>query len=229
MRGPSPPVPHLDGRIERGNAKRQAILDRAVDLASVEGLAGLTIGRLATDLGISKSGVLLHFGSKEELQLATVGAAVRRFVDHVIEPANLAPTGLGRLLKLCYAWFDHVERPIFPGGCFFSAVAAEFDTRPGRIRDAIAAAHREWLRLLETQAAIAVEEGELLDVDPARLAFELDAMARNANLVHLLHDDRQAFRQAREAIRDRLLALTPGDRASAPRPGSTRGRARRKS
>lgn len=220
---------HVDGRIERGNEKRRAILDRAVDLASIEGLSGLTIGRLATELELSKSGVLLHFGTKEELQLATVETAVQRFTEFVIEPARRAPRGLGRLTKLCYGWFAHIERPLFPGGCFFSAVAAEFDTKPGRVRDAIATAHREWLRLLESQVAAAIEEGSLLpDVDPAQLAFELDAVARNGNLCHLLHDDRVALLRAREAVRERLLVLSPEGRATAPRPGSTRSRARRR-
>src|SRR3954469_8081895 len=112
---------------------REGILERAMDLASVEGLEGLTIGRLAAELEMSKSGLFGHFGSKEELQLATVDAATTRFVAEVGEPALEAPEGRGRLRALCAAYIDHLRREVYPGGCFWASVTSEFDDRPGRV------------------------------------------------------------------------------------------------
>ncbi len=131
-------APKLDGRIERGAHTRRAILERAAAIASVEGLDRLSIGRLATELRASKSGVFAHFGSKEELQLATVQWAGEVFVAEVIAPALRAPGGLRRLWRLCDGWLDYSKRRVFHGGCFFVSVAAEFDARPGRVRDEIA-------------------------------------------------------------------------------------------
>src|SRR6266496_3907018 len=128
-------APKLDGRIERGAHTRHAILERAAAIASVEGLDRLSIGRLATELRASKSGVFAHFGSKEELQLATVQRAGEVFVAEVIAPALRAPGGLRRLWRLCDGWLDYSKRRVFPGGCFFVSVAAEFDARPGRVRE----------------------------------------------------------------------------------------------
>src|ERR687891_743618 len=113
-----------------GNRTRDAILGRAMDLASLEGLEGLTIGRLATQLSMSKSGLFAHFGSKEDLQLATIETARTRFIDQVIRPAFEAEHGLPRLWNLCDSWIGHVEDEVFSGGCFFAAAASEFDGRP---------------------------------------------------------------------------------------------------
>lgn len=194
-----------DGRLERGNAKRRAILDRAVDLASVSGLDGLSIGRLATELGISKSGALLHFGSKLELQLDVVAHAAKRFGCAVIVPATERPAGLERLWRLAEGWIHHIEAGIFPGGCFFSTVGAEFNSRPGRVHDSLAAIHHTWSNLLEQQAVSAREAGELRDeVDPERLVYELDALIRYANVRRRLDDCGSVLRHAREAVRDLL-------------------------
>ncbi|MGH8791783.1 MAG: TetR/AcrR family transcriptional regulator [Stackebrandtia sp.] len=203
---------NVDRRIERGNAKRRAILERGVDLASVEGLDGISIGRLAADLGISKSGVVLHFGSKLELQLAIIAAASDQFVRHVVDPAEREPAGLARLWALCSGWLDHVARPTTTGGCFFSAVGAEFNSRPGRIRDALAAAHRTWNAVLIAQLETARAAGEIAaTADPAQIAYELDALVRHANLSNQLHHDRQAFARTRSAIRRLLDSLAAGD------------------
>ena len=138
------------GRRPKGAQTRAAILDRAVDLASVEGLEGLTIGRLAAELRMSKSGLFAHFGSKQELQLATVEAAAERFRAAVIEPALGAPDGAPRLRAMGERYLAHLD--LYSGGCFWGATSAEYDDRPGPVRDAIAAALDAWLAELERQA-----------------------------------------------------------------------------
>jgi AcrR family transcriptional regulator len=190
---------------------RAAILERAVDLASLEGLEGLTIGRLAADLGMSKSGLFGHFGSKEELQLATIEAADAVMRREVIEPTVEIESGLERLGALIEGYVRYLEREVFPGGCFISAAAAEFDGRPGSVRDAIAAASRAWRNELEGQAGVAIAKGELpKGTDPTQLAFELNALADGANAVYQLHGDRRAFERARIGI-VRLLGRAVND------------------
>ena len=187
--------------MEAGTTTRDAILARAVNLASVEGLEGLTIGRLATELEMSKSGLFRHFGSKQELQLATVERATALFRREVIEPAGAAEPGLDRLRALIEGYLSYLEREVLPGGCFVSAAAAEFDGRPGPVRDAIAAWSRDWGRALEREAEVAVEHGELpAEPDPAQLVFELGAYATRANAMYQLYGDRRAFDRARAAI-----------------------------
>jgi AcrR family transcriptional regulator len=208
-----------DGRLVRGDQTRRAILERAAAIASVEGLEGLSIGRLAGELDSSKSGVFAHFGSKEELQLATVRWAREVFVAEVITPALRAPAGLRRLWRLCEAWLEYASRPVFPGGCFFASVAVEFDARPGRVRDAIAEAHRDWQRYLEEAVIRARELGELTaDADPRQLAFELDAFTR-ATQDALLFEERSVYTRARRAMLHRLRALAtdPGLLPKSPR------------
>ena len=196
-----------DGRVLRGERTRRAILERAMDIASVDGLEGLSIGRLASDLDVSKSGVITHFGSKEELQLATVRAAIEVFTEHVVRPALAEPAGLRRLWRLCELWLDY-ERGIFPGGCFFANVAAEFDARPGRVRDAIAQSQRDFRTLFERIIAGAVEVGELpADVDAPQLTFELKALGASANGEFLLYDEPAAYERARAAMLARLRTL----------------------
>ncbi len=134
----------------KGAQTRAAILDRAVDLASAEGLEGLTIGRLAAELRMSKSGLFAHFGSKQELQLATIEAAAERFAAAVIAPAMSAPDGAPRLRAMGERYLDHLD--LYSGGCFWGATSAEYDDRPGPIRDAIAAALDAWMAELVRQA-----------------------------------------------------------------------------
>jgi AcrR family transcriptional regulator len=183
----------------KGAHTRATILDRAIDLASVEGLDGLTIGRLAGELGMSKSGLFAHFGSKQELQLAAVEAAARRFRDAVIEPALGAPDGGPRLRAMAGSYLAHLEGDSYAGGCFWAATSAEYDDRPGPVRDAIAASLDAWLGELERQAGIAGCP------DPGRFAFELYAVVMGANSRFRLTEDRAVFDYARRAI-DRLLA-----------------------
>jgi AcrR family transcriptional regulator len=202
-----------DGRHARGERTRIAVLTRAADVASVEGLDGVSIGRLAADLDISKAGVFAHFGSKEELQLATIRAATERFVGEVVEPASAEPDGLARLWSLCEHWIVYARTGVFPGGCFFLNVASEYDARPGRVRDELAGARRRWLGLYERAIDVARAQGELdTGVAPTDLAFELDALGMAANLHSQLCDDPVVFDQARSAMLDRLRRL-----ATAPR------------
>jgi AcrR family transcriptional regulator len=193
-----------DGRVLRGEQTRRAILQRAGQVASVDGLENVSIGRLATDLGVSKSGVFAHFGSKEELQLATIEAARDVFVAHVVTPA-LERRGLARLWAICENRLAYVQARVFPGGCFFYAVSHEFGGRPGRVRDAVAAEEEAWLALLERTIASAQRAGELhQDVDAAQLAFELDAYVGATHAAVMLRDDPAAYERARTAMRDRL-------------------------
>jgi len=189
----------------RDDRARQTILRRAADIASRDGLAGLSIGRLAADLGVSKSGLFGYFGSKEELQLATIRTAAAVYLDEVVRPALAVPPGLARLHRLCDSWLAYSQRRVFPGGCFFFAVTAEFDGRPGRVRDAVAAADLEWRRLVAGTVADAHRLGELAaGADADQLAFELIAFLETANAMSLLHDDAEPYERARTAIRTRL-------------------------
>ena len=195
----------LKGRKAQGDRTRRAILESAVHIASAEGLEGLTIGRLATELSMSKSGLFAHFGSKEELQVATVEAARTIFIHEVIKPAFDAPEGLPRLWKLCDIWLSYVQKGVFRGGCFFAAVAAEFDSRPGAVRDRIAEIMKEWLTALRNTIVEAQNAGHLdKDIDATQLAFEFNSLELGANWAFQLYGDPKAFTRAREAIRERL-------------------------
>ena len=185
----------------KGAETRATILTRALDLASVDGLGGLTIGRLAAELEMSKSGVFAHFGSKQELQLATVAAAAERFRVAVIEPALQAPDGAPRLRAMAAAYMDHLEGNEYSGGCFWAATSAEYDDRPGPVRDAIATALDTWLSELERQARLVDSP------DPGRFAFELYAVVMGANSRYRMSGDRAVFGYAREAIECRLAEL----------------------
>ena len=195
----------VDGRIARGDATRRLVLGHAVDVASVEGLDGLSLGRLAVELELSKSGVFALFGSKEQLQLATIDAALAIFDSHVLEPARSASPGLPRLRALCEKWLDYSERRIFPGGCFFFNVGAEFDARPGRVHDAVAAASGSFSGFIRATAREAVELGHVSG-DAELLAFELHALGRAANADAVMHGGREPYRLARKAMRARLAA-----------------------
>lgn len=197
--------PAAKARRAHGERKRRSILEVAVDIASAEGLEGLTIGRLASEMGMSKSGLFAHFGSKEDLQLATVEEARGVFIREVVRPAFEAGQGLARLWKLCDIWLVYVRGGVFRGGCFFAAAAAEFDSRPGPVRDRIAEIMKEWLTTLRRAVTEAQEAGQLdRSVDPAQLAFEFNALELGANWAFQLYGDKQAFARARDAILERL-------------------------
>ncbi|WP_419993303.1 TetR/AcrR family transcriptional regulator [Streptomyces boninensis] len=194
-----------DGRVARGNATRRTVLAHTMDIASVEGLEGLSLGRIATELNLSKSGVFALFGSKEELQLATVRAAGSVFNKHVIKPAEQHPPGLARVLAVCGAWSDYSRARVFPGGCFFSGVSIEFDARSGPVHDAVVNAHRWWSDYVAASIRQAQDEGELAPADdPEQLAFEFIAALELAQLYSLLHGDNAAYDRASRAILTRL-------------------------
>jgi AcrR family transcriptional regulator len=205
------------------------ILETAVHIASEEGLEGLTIGRLASALSMSKSGLFAHFGSKEDLQLATVEAARTIFIREVIRPAFETNHGIARLWKLCDIWLGYVQGKVFRGGCFFAAAAAEFDSRPGAVRDRVAEIMKEWLATLR-RAVIESQEAEQMkgDVDPAQLAFEFNALELGANWAFQLYGDKQSFTRARGAILERLrsYATQSGAKLLPPLKEKRRSRAR---
>ena len=173
-----------------GERTRSAILRAAADLATVDGLEGLSIGNLATATGISKSGLYAHFGSKQELQLATVNEAERILTEEVVQPALAARPGLAQLAAVCEAFFSYVERRVFPGGCFFAATALEMGTRPGPVKERIAAIHSDFTALLRSFAATAVEQHEAprpRGSRPARLRAARDPHGRR----HQIHPARR--------------------------------------
>ncbi len=177
-------------------------------LASVHGLEGLSIGQLAEATGMSKAGLFAHFGSKEELQLATVEAARERFIAAVIEPVKDLPKGLPRLRGLLESWLAYGPSGTFRGGCFFAAASTEFDGRPGPVRDRVRETMKQWTGLLKHAVREAVEEGHLRsDSDPTLLGFEFLALAMAANNAFQLHEDPRAFDLARRAFAARLEAL----------------------
>lgn len=200
-----------DGRLRRGDTTRRAVLRRAVELASVEGLDGLSIGRLAGELSISKSGLFAHFGAKEELQLATIRAARAIFAEAVVAPALATPPGLARVWALLSSWLDYSRGRQFPGGCFFARATHEYAARPGAVRDALGAVDAEWLGLITQTVEEAQEHGEIrADVDARQLAFDVDAYLESANLRSLLTGDRGAYERAERSIRARLEEVSTG-------------------
>jgi AcrR family transcriptional regulator len=188
-----------------GERSRQAILKGASELATIEGLEGLSIGRLADHIGMSKSGLYAHFGSKEELQLATVDAAQEIFDREVVAPALEQPAGIAQVLAFSEAYLSYLERHVFPGGCFFASVAAEVDSREGRVTDRLRdlmGAGMQWLAglLREAQARGEVDRG----ADADQLAFEIDALLHGADAAFALYRSHEPLERARRGIRERL-------------------------
>src|SRR5215471_14544609 len=185
----------------RASKTRQEILRTSMDIASAEGLEGLSIGRLATELGMSKTGIFAHFGSKQQLQLATVDAAKQVFLEQVVQPSLAHSRGIPRLRAMLENWIGYVERIVFRGGCFFAAASAEFDSRPGRVRDEIANLTKAWLIALQDEIAFARSAKQIKpDVNPVQVAFELHAYVQEANWAFKLFNDKSAFSRARQAI-----------------------------
>src|SRR5580692_586163 len=181
----------MPANTSHGAKTRQAILATAADVASVDGLDGLSIGRLAAELSMSKSGLFAHFGSKQDLQLATIEEARHRYVREVIEPALAAAPGIRRLHALCDSFLSYLERGVFPGGCFFASAMAEFDAKaPSPVRDRIAECQAQWMDTLERAAADGLAKGQLRpDSDPRQLAFELEGALLSANWYFHLYRD----------------------------------------
>ena len=200
----SPTITYHQERAERTRAQ---ILRRAVDIASAEGLEGVSIGRLAAELAMSKTGVFAHFGSKQDLQVAIVEMAGDVFVAEVVEPAKTSPRGIPLLSALLQSWLSYVERIVFRGGCFFAAASAEFDSRPGPVRDKIVELTKAWVVGLENEVKEAQKLNQLSKkADPHQLVFELHAFVQEANWAFKLFDDKTSFARARSAIVRRLAA-----------------------
>ncbi|HVD47519.1 MAG TPA: TetR/AcrR family transcriptional regulator [Candidatus Limnocylindria bacterium] len=194
-----------DRRLLRGERTRQAILSHASRLASAEGLEAVSLQRLASDLGISKSGLFAHFGSKEELQLATVEEAGRVFTEEVLKPGLKTPAGIGRVWAMCNSFLSYLSRGVFPGGCFFEAALSEFDSKPGRIRDAVVEKRGYWVASLARAIREAKPAGDIqADVDADQVAWELGSLLVGANSSFVQDGGTVGIERARRAIRDRL-------------------------
>jgi AcrR family transcriptional regulator len=188
-----------------GERTRAAILRAAASLATIDGLEGLSIGNLAAAIGMSKSGLYAHFGSKQELQLATLEEANRILQEVVVQPSLAAPPGLAQLVAVCDAFFDYLRRRTFPGGCFFAAAALEMGTRPGPVKERVAVLQSGFVALVRGFAATALEQQELPAwEDPDRLAFELYGVMLAADANFVLHDDPTVLDLARQIVRQRL-------------------------
>ena len=198
-----------------GARTREAIVREAVSLATVDGLEGLSIGNLADGLGMSKSGVYAHFGSKQDLQLATVDEAERIFRAEVIEPALAAAPGLGQLLAVCDAYLDHLVRRTFPGGCFFAGAVLEMGTRPGPVKERVAAFQSSFTALIRGLVATAIDQHELApDEDPEALTFEINGLILAANSNFVLRDDPEVLTLPRNLLHRRLGSAALPKRAS---------------
>jgi AcrR family transcriptional regulator len=177
-----------DRRRLRGAQSRRTIVRHAVDVASLDGLDGLSFGRLATDLGVSKGGIQTLFGTKENLQVAVVEAAGRAFEEAVTRPAWVQPPGAARLHVLADRWIAYAEEPLFPGGCFWAANVPVFDSRPGPVRDALARQQRAWRALLAAELRQAADTGEIATSDADLVAFQIDAVLTATNTALRLGD-----------------------------------------
>jgi AcrR family transcriptional regulator len=195
---------------EDGRRSRDAILDAAAELATVDGLDGLSIGSLAARTSMSKSGLYAHFKSKEELQVATIGRAGEIFDREVVAPAHdRGGTGLRLLWALSDEFIAHLRRHVFPGGCFFAAVGAEFDTHPGRVHDLIAAFSSDWVGEIAAAVAQAQAAGELdPGADPEQLVFEVNALLLMAHAGYTMFDDDMYLDRALRAL-VRLIGPPP--------------------
>jgi AcrR family transcriptional regulator len=193
-----------DKRLLRGARSRQIVLRRAVDLASLEGLVGLSFGRLASDTGLSKAGVQVMFKTKEALQLATIDYAREMFIDAVVSPVRSTRHGVARLRALVDRWIVYAETPLFEGGCFRAANLPDYDSRPGPVRDALFRDQNEWLAFLAEEVRRAVVAGEIRDTDPGFTAFLMDAVLCAANTA-LRAGDTEATDKVRRFM-DAILA-----------------------
>jgi AcrR family transcriptional regulator len=188
-----------------GIRSRDAILRAAASFASVHGLQELTLGELADAVGMSKSGLYAHFGSKEELQLATVGAAREIFSDVVLDPAAAYPTGVDGLVALADAFCEHIRDKVFPGGCFFDSAAADVMSHPGPVRDAVMDVQMDWRARFQEHLRVAAERGELpTGEDIEQLEFELLAFQNLAHSMFRMNGDGRVIDQAERATRVRL-------------------------
>jgi AcrR family transcriptional regulator len=218
-----PARPRRRARRSDGEQSRTAILDTAARLATIEGIGGLSIARLADAVGMSKSGLFAHFGSKEELQLATVETASSVFSGQVVEPAMAAGTGIERLRRLVNGYLTYLEAETFPGGCFFASVLAEVDMQPGAVRDRLVGFLADWLNRLQTAVQDAQADGAIDPAeDPAQIAFEVEAALLLANAQYIVTRTPEPIERARRAVERRLAAAGTPAPALQPAPGPSR-------
>lgn len=196
--------PTTDGRLLRGARTRRIVLQAAVDIASLDGLNGVSFGRLASATGLSRAGIQTLFPAKEALQLATAAHAHEMFAEAVTEPTESTSHGAARVRALVERWMDYASTPLFAGGCFWTATLAEFDSHPGPIRDLLFEQQSQWLALLGDEIRRAIANGELAEQDADLLAFHIDAVLRSTNIA-LRHGDEGAVDRATRGI-DSLLA-----------------------
>ena len=201
-------TPGDEPRPSKGEASRATILLAAAKLATTRGLDGLSIGDLAAEVGMSKSGLYAHFKSKEELELATIETAAAIFESEVLRPAARAHAGTERLGALADAFLSHLERRVFPGGCFFAAVAAELDTRPGPARDRVVQVLDQWQSLIRQCILDAQATGEIdPKADVGQAAFEVQAMLLAGNYQFVMTADPVRLSQARKGVEHVLTRL----------------------
>ena len=209
MTGPS--NEQRDGRRRRGERTRSLILARAVDIASVEGLGSVSLARLGSELGISKSGVSGHFSSREDLQLAVVGVAARLYADRVAAPALSAPEGLPQLWRMCDGWIEFMRSGELSGRSFFLTALVEYDARPGPVRDELVRLRRRWEALFTGFFEAAQRLGQIRPgEDPAQVFFEVAAAIAAATLDAQLQEDLTVFDRAHAAVLRRLRPVTLG-------------------
>ncbi|MFI6366014.1 TetR/AcrR family transcriptional regulator [Nocardia sp. NPDC050630] len=196
-----------DKRLLRGARSRQLVLRHAVDTASLDGLEGLSFGKLASDTGLSKAGVQTLFKTKETLQLAALDFARDMFVDAVIQPARAQPHGVARLRALIEHWIVYAQTPLFTGGCYRVANMAEFDSRPGPVRDALVRDQRDWIATIARELRYAVDSGEIADLDIDLAAFQIDAVLCAANTALRLGES-DAVSKIRRVVENLLIPAT---------------------
>jgi AcrR family transcriptional regulator len=211
--------------VGKGEQTRQAILERAAQVASRMGLDGVTIGTLAEELDLSKSGLFAHFQSKEALQIQTLGFAAQLFVERVVRPALKAARGEPRVRAVFESWLDWARADVLKGGCLFVAAATELDDREGPVRDELVRQQKDWLELLANVARTAITEGHFRgDLDPAQLAYELHGIMLAYHHARRLMHDAEAESRARTAFEAQIAAArSPATPRTAARRAASRG------
>lgn len=208
-------------QLSKGEKSRAAILLVAAQLVTTRGMQGMSISDLATHLGMSKSGLYAHFKSKEELELATIESAIQIFDKEVLQSVRAAAPGTQRLMTLVEVFLSYLERKVFPGGCFFAAVASEVDTQPGRARDRILEVMNGWRNLIRQCLEEARSQHEIdRNADLEQAVFEVQGMLTAANFQFVMANDPRLLQQARKAVQNVLHRL--GARSTAMKPRTTR-------
>ena len=193
--------------MSKGTQTKQCIIAEALRQAGRIGLEGLSIGKLAKDVGLSKSGLFGHFGSKEELQLEVLKFGSSWFNEEVVLPAIKEPKGLPRLRAFFQNWLDWAESKEREGGCLFVSSSTEYDDRPGAVRDLLVALIKDWVKTLATAASLAIEEGHLRnDIDPEQIGFAMQAYMLEHTIRSRLLEDGRARSQATLAFENLVLS-----------------------